>query len=305
MGIESAAEKLRSRVEASGFDRSVKFDTGSDGVIVIDGSTISTTDAPADCTIRLSLDDLESLIAGELNPTATFRQGRWTVEGDVSVAMAISKLLRRPLTDTYVSKLGRMFGIPPERVPFFRRMLICAINEAWFGNGTNRGMPRSGSIVRLLEQIRSASCEDAMKTLEQEKPDAEAAQSLLMHIAAPLELSDWWEETDFDRRSDAITRAQRAAEKHFRSAGRTPGTKGRPGFDLFVQQLYYFVKAAGGDPGKASKKGRSKVSGVMFREVIPSLERAGQLPKDFVPETENSKLKVFAKAEREFSNTRF
>jgi putative sterol carrier protein len=51
MGVQEIADTMKSRVEASGFDRSVKFDTGSDGVIVIDGATISTTDAPTDCTI--------------------------------------------------------------------------------------------------------------------------------------------------------------------------------------------------------------------------------------------------------------
>lgn len=93
MSIQDIAAKLKSRVESSGFDRSVKFDTGSDGVIVIDGATISTTDAPTDCTISLSLDDLESLIAGELNPTAAFMQGKLKVEGDMSIAMALSQLL--------------------------------------------------------------------------------------------------------------------------------------------------------------------------------------------------------------------
>ena len=37
MSIQDVAEKMRARVESSGFDRSVKFDTGADGVIVIDG----------------------------------------------------------------------------------------------------------------------------------------------------------------------------------------------------------------------------------------------------------------------------
>lgn len=93
MSIETLAEQMKPRVEGSGFDRSVKFDTGSDGVIVIDGSTISTTDAPADCTIKLSLDDLESLVAGELNPTMAFMQGKLKIEGDMSVAMALSQVL--------------------------------------------------------------------------------------------------------------------------------------------------------------------------------------------------------------------
>ena len=93
MSIQDVAALMKSKVENAGFDRSVKFDTGADGVIVIDGSTISTTDAPADCTIKLSLEDLEALVAGELNPTMAFMSGKIKVEGDMSVAMALSQLL--------------------------------------------------------------------------------------------------------------------------------------------------------------------------------------------------------------------
>ena len=93
MGVQEIADKMKSRVESSGFDRSVKFDTGSDGVIVIDGATISTTDSDADCTIKLTLDDLESLITGELNPTMAFMTGKIKIEGDMSVAMALTQIL--------------------------------------------------------------------------------------------------------------------------------------------------------------------------------------------------------------------
>ena len=93
MGVQEIADKMSARVESAGFDRSVKFDTGADGVIVIDGAAISTTDAPADCTIKLSLDDLESLISGDLNPTMAFMTGKIKVEGDMSVAMALSQLI--------------------------------------------------------------------------------------------------------------------------------------------------------------------------------------------------------------------
>ena len=93
MGVQDIADRLRAQVESSSFDRSVKFDTGGDGVIVIDGQSISTSDAAADCTIKLSLEDLEALIAGELNPTAAFMTGKIKVEGDMSVAMALSQVL--------------------------------------------------------------------------------------------------------------------------------------------------------------------------------------------------------------------
>jgi putative sterol carrier protein len=93
MSVQDIAGKLRPRVESSGFDRSVKFDTGGEGVIVIDGASISTTDAPADCVIKLSLDDLESLISGDLSPTTAFMTGRIKIEGDMSVAMELSQLI--------------------------------------------------------------------------------------------------------------------------------------------------------------------------------------------------------------------
>ena len=43
--------------------------------------------------IKLSLDDLDSLIAGDLNPTMAFMSGKIKVEGDMTVAMALSQLL--------------------------------------------------------------------------------------------------------------------------------------------------------------------------------------------------------------------
>ena len=93
MGVQEIAAAMKSRVESADFDRSVKFDTGGDGVIVIDGKSISTTDAETDCTIKLALEDLEALVAGDLNPTMAFMTGKIKVEGDMSVAMALSQLL--------------------------------------------------------------------------------------------------------------------------------------------------------------------------------------------------------------------
>ncbi|MEQ1944704.1 SCP2 sterol-binding domain-containing protein [Mesorhizobium sp. VNQ89] len=93
MGVQQIADQIKSKVESAGFERSVKFDTGADGVIVIDGATISTKDQETDCTIKLSLSDLEDLIAGDLSPTAAFMTGKIKIEGDMSVAMALSQLI--------------------------------------------------------------------------------------------------------------------------------------------------------------------------------------------------------------------
>lgn len=93
MSLDAIAEQMRARVAGSGFDKSVKFDLGSAGVIVIDGQSVSTGDAPADCTITMSKDDFDAMVAGELNPTAAFMQGKLRVDGDMSVAMSLSSLM--------------------------------------------------------------------------------------------------------------------------------------------------------------------------------------------------------------------
>lgn len=93
MTMDEIAEKMRARVDGSGFDQSVKFDCGSDGAIVIDGTRVSQEDAAADCSIGLSKSDLESMMTGELSPTAAFMQGKLKVDGDMSVAMALSQIL--------------------------------------------------------------------------------------------------------------------------------------------------------------------------------------------------------------------
>jgi putative sterol carrier protein len=93
MSIETIAAKIQERIADSGFDQSVKFDLGDDGVIVINGVNVSTEDEDADCTIRMSRDDFEAMTSGDLNPTAAFMQGKMKIDGDMSAAMALSQVL--------------------------------------------------------------------------------------------------------------------------------------------------------------------------------------------------------------------
>jgi putative sterol carrier protein len=46
----------------------------------------------ADCTIIMSLDNFEEMLAGDLNPTTAFMMGKLKVEGDMSIAMKLSSI---------------------------------------------------------------------------------------------------------------------------------------------------------------------------------------------------------------------
>ncbi len=98
MSLDSITEQLRTRVgDDSDLGAKVKFDLGGDGVIFVDAvsspNTVSNDDAEADCTIVISMDDFQTLLAGDLDPTTAFMMGKLKVEGDMGIAMKLSSVL--------------------------------------------------------------------------------------------------------------------------------------------------------------------------------------------------------------------
>ena len=77
--------------------KKVKFDFGDKGKIFLDGAanTVSADDAPADTTIKVSLDDFVSMAQGQLDATAAFMQGKLKVEGDMGVAMQLQSVMAK------------------------------------------------------------------------------------------------------------------------------------------------------------------------------------------------------------------
>ena len=98
MGMENLAEQIRRRAgQSPRLGYTVKFALSEDGVIRWDGTgsepRIETVDGPADTTIRISEDNLEKLLAGQLDPTLAYMTGKLKVEGSLGVAMKLTTLL--------------------------------------------------------------------------------------------------------------------------------------------------------------------------------------------------------------------
>lgn len=99
MSLDELTTKIRDKMGSdAGLDAKLKFDLGDDGVILLDGkstpNTVSNEDQDADCTVGVSLEDLNAMIAGELDPMAAFSLGKLRIEGDMGVAMKLGDLMR-------------------------------------------------------------------------------------------------------------------------------------------------------------------------------------------------------------------
>ena len=98
MDLAACAEKIRDKLgQDSSLNAVLKFDCGSDGVIVVDAvvspHVVDHNDREADCTVTLSLTDLAKLLNGELNPVMGFMSGQLKLAGDMSIAMRLQKVV--------------------------------------------------------------------------------------------------------------------------------------------------------------------------------------------------------------------
>ncbi len=98
MNLEACTESIRTKVGAdSGLAATLKFDCGEDGVIYIDGkatpNTVSNSRAEADCTVGISLENLNAMLSGDLDPATGFMMGKLKVTGDMSVAMRLQRVV--------------------------------------------------------------------------------------------------------------------------------------------------------------------------------------------------------------------
>lgn len=98
MTLESCTKSINKRIgEDSGLNATLKIDFGDVGVIVVDGTaqpnTVSNDDREADCTVKVTLEDFEALVKGQLAPMDAFMSGKLAVDGDMGIAMKLQGLL--------------------------------------------------------------------------------------------------------------------------------------------------------------------------------------------------------------------
>ena len=87
--LQELTDRVTKAVGAdSGLGKTLKFNLKSDGVVFIDGGTVSNEDKPADLTITISLDDLVAMGEGKLDAMTAVMSGRMQLS-DMGLAMGL------------------------------------------------------------------------------------------------------------------------------------------------------------------------------------------------------------------------
>ncbi len=99
MSIDAATTKIKEKVgEDCGLASTLKFDCGDDGVIFLDATivpnVVNNENNDAACTVKLSLADLNAMMAGDLDPMAAFSLGKLSLDGDMAVAMKLGNIIK-------------------------------------------------------------------------------------------------------------------------------------------------------------------------------------------------------------------
>ncbi len=93
--LQDITERLRSGLQGrEGLGKTLKIDFKGEGFIHVDGLGVSNEDAPADCTVVVSREDLEAMAKGSLDPMSAMMRGRLKIQGDMAVAMKLQSMLR-------------------------------------------------------------------------------------------------------------------------------------------------------------------------------------------------------------------
>ncbi len=91
--VNAAVEALNVKLGGASLDGSAKFEIEGEGAVIIDANGARAGDEETDVTLKADTDTFQSIMAGDLDPTAAFMTGKLTVDGDMGMAMKLGSVL--------------------------------------------------------------------------------------------------------------------------------------------------------------------------------------------------------------------
>lgn len=87
--LQDLTDRIKTAVGAdSGLGKTLKFNLKGDGVVFIDGGSVTNEDKPADLTITISLADMVAMGEGKLDAMMAVMSGKMQLS-DMGLAMAL------------------------------------------------------------------------------------------------------------------------------------------------------------------------------------------------------------------------
>ena len=87
--LEELTDRMKVAVGTdSGLGKTLKFNLKGEGMVFIDGGSVSNDDKPADLTLTIAMDDLIALGEGKLDPMTAVMTGKLGLS-DMGVAMGL------------------------------------------------------------------------------------------------------------------------------------------------------------------------------------------------------------------------
>lgn len=99
MSVDKITAGMAERVAKNGAiaGKVVTFDFGDDGAVRIDGKVtppvVDNDNGDTDCRVKVSIADFQDIADGKQNPQMMFMMGKLKVEGDMSIALQLGKIL--------------------------------------------------------------------------------------------------------------------------------------------------------------------------------------------------------------------
>lgn len=91
--VTQAVTALNEKLDTGSLNGTAKFVIEGEGSVVIDQDGARASDDAADVTLTADADTFQSILSGDLNPTAAFMSGKLSVDGDMGMAMQLGSAL--------------------------------------------------------------------------------------------------------------------------------------------------------------------------------------------------------------------
>ncbi len=91
--VTQAVTALNEKLDTGSLNGTAKFVIEGEGSVVIDQDGARASDDDADVTLTADADTFQSILSGDLNPTAAFMSGKLSVDGDMGLAMQLGSAL--------------------------------------------------------------------------------------------------------------------------------------------------------------------------------------------------------------------